>query len=72
MIPAFYVVRQTGRSLTQRLIVESVPFEIRADLFGDDARERARAEADRWMDFVQGQHPKDEVFVIEKLNPIES
>lgn len=57
MIPGFYVVRLPSRAKTDRLTVESVPF-----------KERWRA--DNWCEFIQSQHPKDDVFVIQRMEPI--
>ena len=54
MIPGFYVVRIPRRSSTGRMIVESVPF-------------KQRFRANRWRGFIQDQHPKDDVFVIERF-----
>lgn len=54
MTPGFYVVRRPTRRMTKRtsLIVESRPFTIDSD-------------AANWCDWIKGQHPKDEVFVIQ-------
>jgi len=66
MAPGFYVVRQAVPGAGTRMIVESVPFAIRPDIDGDDARLRARMSAENWRDYIQGQHPRDLVFVIER------
>lgn len=49
----FYVVRMPKNGTGSRLIVESVPF-------------KDKQGAENWRDFIQSQHPKDNVFVIEK------
>jgi hypothetical protein len=62
LIPAHYVVRissRTNPSSATRLIVESRPFY-------------SRSEADSWRDFVQSQHKRDSVFVIEVPHPCET
>ena len=73
MEPGFYVVRMPKNGAGSRLIVESRPFRIIpdeewADLGGapPNARQYARSNAERWRDFVQSEHPKDDVFVIER------
>lgn len=66
MKAGFYVVRRTVPGSGTRLIIESVPFRIRPDIDGDDARERARMMADNWCDFIKGQYPRHQVFVIER------
>ena len=70
MHPGFYVVRMPERGMGQRLIVESRPFPKEAPegsppgLFTDPTWFRRQAES--WCDFIQSQHPKDDVFVIER------
>lgn len=51
------MVRLPSRTKTDQLTVESVPF-----------KERWRA--DNWCEFIQFQHPRDAVFVIERMEPI--
>lgn len=55
MKPAFYVARQT-RSGSNRLMIESVPF-------------KDKTAAEDWRGFIQSEHPKDDVVVIE-VHPI--
>lgn len=68
MTPGFYVVRMPKNGRGSRLIVESRPFRIPANWNNpvETARDFARRSADNWRDFIQSQHPKDDVFVIEK------
>lgn len=74
MEPGFYVVRMPKNGAGSRLIVESRPFRIIPDdewkeALGSDrpsARSYARSNAERWREFVQSEHPKDDVFVIER------
>lgn len=62
----FLVLRQTARG-GNTLIVSSKLFKPRPDIDGDDARKRARASADGWADFIRSEHPRDDVFVVERL-----
>lgn len=74
MEPGFYVVRMTARGIGSRLIIESRPFRIISDEEWNrispghttTAREYARDNAEGWCEFIQSQHPKDDVFVIER------
>lgn len=63
MEPGFYVVRMPENGVGSRLIVESRPFLLTKN--GPD-REYAMHQAENWRDFIQGQHPKDDVFIIER------
>lgn len=53
MTPGLYVVRIPARGNGQRLIMESVR------LFSEES-------ANGWCEFIKGQYPKDDVFVIER------
>ena len=64
--PGFYAVRIPARGTGTRLTVESVPFAIRDDVHGVEARERALVSATNWAEFMGEQHPGDAVFVIER------
>jgi len=73
MEPGFYVVRMPARGTGLRLMIESRPICIPEDEVWNElprsrqtAREYARDTAERWRDFIQSQHPKDDVFVIER------
>jgi len=61
MKPGFYVVRIPRRGSGGKLTIESICFSTERD------REFAKRGAHNWCDFVQSQHPKDEVFVIESF-----
>lgn len=62
MLPGLYVVRVPHNGSGSRLIVESRPFQ-KKEGFSDDW---VRNQADNWRDFIQSEHPRDEVFVIER------
>jgi len=62
MEPGFYVVRMPSKGTGSRLIVESRPFRI---MPGID-REWTLAQAESWRDYIQTEHPLDDVFVIER------
>lgn len=68
MEPGFYVVRLPHRGIGSRLVIESRPFRIveSGDVSPEYAREYAQRQADIWREVVQSEHPKDEVFVIER------
>lgn len=69
MEPGFYVVRLPHRGMGSRLVIESRPFRIvegMADITPEYAREYAERQADLFREVVQTEHPKDEVFVIER------
>lgn len=68
MEPGFYVVRMAARGAGSRLIVESICFKVvpAFDAGEETPREWARRHADNWRDFIAGQHPNDDVFVIER------
>lgn len=68
MAPGYYVVRMPHRGMGSRLSVESVCFRIRPEIEAESPGWCLR-QADSWRDFVQSQHPKDDVFVIEKKVP---
>ena len=61
MKPGFYVVRRPARGSGSKLTIESICFDPTRD------REFAERGAHNWCGFVQSQHPKDEVFVIETV-----
>jgi hypothetical protein len=64
MDSGFYVVRMPKRGIGSRLMIESICFKKHPkDPTISDAW--VRQQADSWCDFVQGQHPKDDVFVME-------
>lgn len=67
MHKGFYVVRMPFNGAGSRLIVESKCFQ-KADAINkpDIDDEWIRLQVDNWCDFVQSQHPKDDVFVIER------
>lgn len=65
MHPGFYVVRMPANGVGSRLIVESRPFS-KVDWVEAESPGYARRQAESWCDFVQSQHPKDDVFVIER------
>jgi hypothetical protein len=60
--PGLYVVRLPHGAKSKKLIVESVCFRKKPGLPDDTAELMAEG----WRDFVQSEHPKDDVFVIEK------
>jgi len=62
MEPGLYVVRMPARGMGSRLIVESRPFRFLPDI--DKAWTLTQAE--NWRDFIQSQHPQDDVFVVER------
>lgn len=62
MPPGLYVVRMPDRGMGQRLIIESICFQFKEGFDPDWVRQQA----DNWCDYIQSQHPKDDVFVIEK------
>lgn len=75
MPPGFYVVRMPHSGAGSRLMVESrvfqpfteVPTEgALSTLSLENLNERVRSMAEGWADFIQQQHPKDDVFVIER------
>ncbi|UTC29017.1 hypothetical protein MARCHEWKA_05050 [Brevundimonas phage vB_BpoS-Marchewka] len=68
MAPGFYVVRMPKNGAGSRLIVESRPFQKIAWIETQEPG-WARRQAELWCDFVQSQHPKDDVFVIERKGP---
>ena len=68
MHPGFYVVRMPVNGTGSRLIVESRPFEKVAWIEAQSPG-WARRQAESWRRFVQGNHPKDTVFVIEREGP---
>ena len=53
MNPGFYVGRMPERGIGSRLIIESICFQRKDD-------------AESWCDFIKSQHPKDDVFLIER------
>jgi hypothetical protein len=61
MEPGFYVVRSSHRGIGNRLIIESCRFgpHPSVDL------EWVKLQANNWRDFIQSQHPKDDVVLIE-------
>lgn len=64
MQAGFYVVRMPARGMGSRLVVESRCFQINPEI-EKEAPGWCRQRADDWCDFVQSEHPKDDVFVIE-------
>lgn len=58
MKPGLYVARVPARSRSNRVIIESVCFQ------EDPNGEHDRAAA-RWQSFIQSEHPKDQVFIME-------
>jgi len=61
--PALYVVREPHGSPARTRtawVVESRPF----------TGERARTDADRWCEWIRSQHPKDDVFVVDVVQPV--
>ena len=79
MEPGYYVVRRPSRGSGTRLHIESRPFVILSEEVwreeGIEAdrytpRRYAYDNAERWRDFVQFQHPKDYVFIIE-VEPVQ-
>jgi hypothetical protein len=71
MEPGFYVVRVPAKGPGTRLIVESVCFPIRPvkGLNEAESLEWVKNQANGWCEFIQGRHPKDDVFVIERPAP---
>ena len=76
MEPGFYVVRRPSRGNGTRLHIESRPFHILSDeewalAVGDNRTHSARRYAykndEQWRDYIKSQHPKDEVFIIERV-----
>ncbi|USN14179.1 hypothetical protein KABACHOK_03430 [Brevundimonas phage vB_BpoS-Kabachok] len=70
MHPGFYVVRMPKNGAGSRLIVESRPFRKIAWIEAEEPG-YARRQAESWRDFVQDEHPKDDVFVIEREGPMD-
>ena len=72
MAPGLYIARLPIRGTGSRLIIESVCFAFRSvpGLNEEESRDWVRNKADTWRQHVQEQHPKDDVFVIERL-PVE-
>lgn len=65
MTPGFYVARISHRSRTRTMSVESVAFVNRPAARHADAHERA----DQWRGVIQSKYARDDVFVIERLEP---
>lgn len=65
MHPGLYVVRMPDRGMGARLHIESICFQFHPDK-PHIKDEWVRDQAQRWADFIQSQHPKDDVFVIER------
>lgn len=64
MQSGYYVGRRpTKRRSNKFVILESRPFVARSD--SDDDQWRARQSAWSWGEFIQKEHPKDEVFVFQ-------
>lgn len=74
MIPGLYVVRVPAKGPGTRLIVESVCFQLKPVKGLDEAQslEWVKDKANDWCEFIQGQHPADDVFVIERPTPKET
>ena len=65
-MPGFYVVRMPHRGMGTRLMIESRCFPTEK-ISPDIPRDWIKRQADNWCDFVKSQHPKDDVFVIERF-----
>lgn len=61
--PGFYVLRVPARSMSNHALVESRPFQQNEDWPDGYARKMA----DDWRDYIQSEHPKDLVFVVERF-----
>lgn len=60
MQPGLYVARTPRRSRSNRVMIESIAFQRQPGDPGEALRD-----VTNWCEFIQSQHPKDEVFVIE-------
>lgn len=73
MKPGLYVARQSHRSRTNRIQIESICFDF-DKVGGPNSRlteEWVRHQAQSWCGWIKSQHPKDDVFVIEIKEPVE-
>ena len=64
--PGVYVARIPRRSVTNKMIIESICFSLPENR-PDITRDWVRLQAESWCDFVKSQHPKDDVFLIERF-----
>lgn len=64
MHEGLYVARRAGKRRSNKFVmIESRLFQARSE--SDDDQWRMRRDATHWAEFIQKEHPKDDVFVIE-------
>lgn len=63
MQPGYYVGRRPNKSRSHNIIIESRMFGARSE--SDDDQWRMRRDVTHWAEFIQTEHPKDDVFIFQ-------